>query len=86
MWETAKKINFEKEALRYFNYTLDRNPFDPFLYKNLANILYSQKNYQEAVKNYRQVVKINPDCVETYKVLGEAELQIHLRNAAIESF
>ncbi|MCL4368685.1 MAG: PIN domain-containing protein [Actinobacteria bacterium] len=65
---------------------LSRSPSDVKALTNLANVLYDQQRYLEAVSYYRQVLDVNPTNANVRTDMGIAQLKLGHPVEAVASF
>jgi tetratricopeptide (TPR) repeat protein len=60
------------------------NPFSLRINLQLANIFYFSRRYEEAVRQYRETIEMNPDDSVSHELLGGVFEQMSKRSEAIE--
>ena len=55
-------------------------------YQNLATAYIALKEYKNAIKAYKKIIKINTNTPEIYKLLGDAQMKVVDYIGAIDSY
>ena len=45
-------------------------------YQNLTLAYIALKDYENAINTYKNIIEINPNHAETYKLLGDAQMEV----------
>jgi tetratricopeptide (TPR) repeat protein len=67
------KLDDTEKAIKAYKTSLELNPFVEETHSKLGNLYFSLERYEEAEKEYKEVVKLNSDSVNNY-ALGQVYL------------
>jgi len=66
------QVRYWRDSMVLLNRALDLNPRNPFVYMNLANVLYSRGEIDRSVEYLHKWVRLYPDSAPAYYCLGNA--------------
>ncbi len=75
-----------KKQLDNFKLLVEKYPEDEYALYHLGNIYFAQQQYEEAIKNYKELIKINKNFAPVYNQLGYAFRNLEKFDAAEKSF
>ena len=81
---TFKALSLNKEAENYYARALEYYPDDYLANYNFGLLLQSEKKFKEALTYYEKVLKLNPDFLENYYVLGLCYWHLEDKDKAIQ--
>lgn len=56
------------------------------VFLNKGIVMFRQKKYKDAIKQFRKVIKYNDTSSEAYYYLGQVQIELNLQNQACENF
>ena len=68
----GRRMSFE-DGLKYYQKEIQRSPDDPALRVGYGNILLKEGEGEEAMRHYREALRLDPMAVEAYYCIGEYE-------------
>ncbi len=81
---TFKALSLNKEAENYYARALEYYPDDYLANYNFGLLLQSEKKFKEALTYYEKVLKLNPDFLDNYYVLGLCYWHLEDKDKAIQ--
>jgi tetratricopeptide (TPR) repeat protein len=75
-----------QNALREYQRAIQFNPFDPFIRFSLATLYASIGEFDQAIAALREAVKIEPNFVGGYQMLGNLLTHLQREQEAAEAF
>ncbi|BBO73758.1 hypothetical protein DSCW_11750 [Desulfosarcina widdelii] len=73
--QTYLKLEETDKAIETYQAAIQRNPNDDTLRSSLGQLFYSEERYDEAAKQYRDAVQVNPSATNRYSY-GEALIKV----------
>lgn len=71
-----EQIKDDTNAIKYFEKVIQLDTSRSSIYMDLANILFKNQNYEQAVKYYKAKIKIEPDYELAYRFMGFSYIQL----------
>jgi Flp pilus assembly protein TadD len=65
--------------------TLSKDPENPRIIAALGDLYFENDRFEQAIKEYNKVLKLNPSDVDTYNDLGLAEFYTGRTNSAVDT-
>ena len=83
---TWKQVGYWQNNTTLFKHTLEKTTNNPIIHYNLGNLLASQGKFDDAIKQFRESIRISPGYAKAHNNLGNALLYQGRLDEAIGSY
>ncbi len=83
---TWKQVQYWQNNTTLFKHTLEKTTNNPIIHYNLGNLLASQGKFDDAIKQFRESIRISPGYAKAHNNLGNALLYQGRLDEAIGSY